>query len=49
MKLPYVTLIPPSTSRKSLPSIHCAVRFRPCIDIHKACHPFSFSLFFSFS
>ncbi|KAE9612366.1 1-(5-phosphoribosyl)-5- ((5-phosphoribosylamino)methylideneamino)imidazole-4-carboxamide isomerase [Lupinus albus] len=35
MKLPYVTLIPPSTSRKSLPSIHCAVRFRPCIDIHK--------------
>ncbi|XP_019442988.1 PREDICTED: 1-(5-phosphoribosyl)-5-[(5-phosphoribosylamino)methylideneamino] imidazole-4-carboxamide isomerase, chloroplastic [Lupinus angustifolius] len=34
-KIPYVTLMPPSTSRKSLPSIHCAVRFRPCIDIHK--------------
>ncbi|CAL0317042.1 unnamed protein product [Lupinus luteus] len=34
-KLRYVTLMPPSISRKSLPSIHCAVRFRPCIDIHK--------------
>ncbi|TKY53091.1 phosphoribosylformimino-5-aminoimidazole carboxamide ribotide isomerase [Spatholobus suberectus] len=35
-KRPFVTLNPfSSPSRRSLPSIQCAVQFRPCIDIHK--------------
>ncbi|CAI8591066.1 unnamed protein product [Vicia faba] len=35
--LRFLTLNPPSSSpsRKYLPSIQCAVQFRPCIDIHK--------------
>eukprot|EP00257_Ricinus_communis_P027399 XP_025014813.1 1-(5-phosphoribosyl)-5-[(5-phosphoribosylamino)methylideneamino] imidazole-4-carboxamide isomerase, chloroplastic [Ricinus communis] len=31
----FSTSLPSSVSRSSRLSIHCAVRFRPCIDIHK--------------